>query len=246
MGWWNWESQNWGLLRMGDKTASSRSCTVTPGRLNYCHHAARRVKTVGGCSPGLHGKAKAVPALKRTQLPISKHDAGLWGLMLISGHCLVWGCSAGGLTPASRPEFIPALFLRWLAQPVLCPAQGNTAWASASAGQPVLQTGMGDGTWQPGASPPLTPHILRPQPCSLQGAGLQPGCWEPRRAQALPQAGFCHPKWQREMFLLYLQPHQTAWEPPAGCRPPSTKKGRNPTPATPGGAMAAAGQCRKG
>lgn len=143
MGWWSWESQNRGFLRMGGKTASSRSHTVTPGRLNYNHHAGGRIKTVS-----LHGKTRVAPAHKRAWLPIPEQDAGMWGLTPSSGHCLVWGCSVGISKPASWPELIPAPFLLWPAQPVLCPAQGSVAQVSAGAGHPVLQTGMGDGAWQ--------------------------------------------------------------------------------------------------
>lgn len=145
MGWWSWESQNWGLLRMGGKIASSRSCAVTPGRLNYYHHAGGRVKTRGGCSPGLHGKTGAAPSHNCAGVSIPEQDAGAWELTLISGHCLVWGCTVGGLKPASHLELIAALFLLWPAQPVLCPAQGTIDQVSASAGHPVLQTGMRDG-----------------------------------------------------------------------------------------------------
>lgn len=89
MQWWSWESQNWGLLRTGGKTASSRSCTVTSGRLNYYHHAGGRVKTMGGCCPGLHRKTRAVPAHERARLSIPEQDAGVGGLAPISRHCLV-------------------------------------------------------------------------------------------------------------------------------------------------------------
>lgn len=57
---------------------------------------------------------------------------------------------------------------------------------------------------------------------------------------------FFHPKWQQETLLLHLCHHWMAWEPAASCRPPSTKRGRHPAPTIPGGAVAAAGACRKG
>lgn len=196
MGWWSWESQNWGLLSRGGKTASSRSCTVTPGRLNYYQHTGGKVKTMGGFSSSLHRKTRAAPAHECAWLPIPEEDAGTWGLTSISGHCLVWGCSAGSLEPASHPELIPALLLLWPAQPVLRPAQGSVAWVSASAGHPVLQTGMGDDVWQFGVSPPLPPHIPRSQSCSLQG-------------QDCSQAAG-GPKWHRCCCGLGVLPSQMA------------------------------------
>ncbi|KAM6199131.1 uncharacterized protein WM294_007314 [Sarcoramphus papa] len=118
-------STRMGLLGLGGLcVCRSGSRAVTPGRLNYYHRAGRRVKTMGGCFPGSHRKTRAAPAHECARLPIPKQDAGAWGLTPISGHFLAWGCSAGGLKPASCSELIPALFLLWPAPPVPCPARG--------------------------------------------------------------------------------------------------------------------------
>lgn len=84
---------------------------------------------------------------------------------LLGSGMLSWGLETC-IPPGAHPSHVPALAI----QPVPCPAQGSVARVSASAGHPILQRGLENGAWQPGASPPHTPHIPRLQPCSLQGA----------------------------------------------------------------------------
>lgn len=227
MGWWNWESQNWGLLGTRGKITSSRSHAVTPGRLNYNHHAGGRVKTLSSCSPGLHGKTRVAPAHEGAWLLIPKQDAGTWGMKPISGHCLFWGRSVGSLKPASHPELTPALLLLWLAQTVLCPAWGSIALVSAGTGLPSLQTGMGHSAWKhPHHSPYMSPG---PSLATFKGkdhsqaAGELEGHRHCHGLGALPS-----PMAAGDAFASPPVP-LVSLEPLAGCKPPFVKRGRDPS-----------------
>lgn len=155
----------------------------------------------------------------------------------ISGQCLVWGCSAEGLKPASCPELIPALFLLWPAQPVPCQVQGSAAhvcqcWACCAPNR--------DGRWCLAAWSIPTTQPTHLEPPAFLPARTAARLMGIRGAQTLPQAG-CSPIPNGSGRCFCYTSNPTGWLGSLW----SAQRGKGSAPTAPGGAIAAARGCRK-